>query len=78
MRTHERLKRWRQKGGIRQVDAGKLTGIDQATWSRIEAGKQMPSIVQASSIEMVTGGAVRISDWLPRRRQKRSPAAVAA
>lgn len=68
---NERLLAWRKRAGLSQLAAAQLveqrTGIQirQASWSRIEAGRQVPGRAIALALAKVTRGQVAAADWPP-------------
>lgn len=78
MGAHEKLRHWREKGGFTQVICAKKARMHQSVWSDIEAGKRGPSLIQAFNIERITGGHIRIIEWIPKRGIPSSGALVAA
>ena len=58
-----RLKTWRHRLELRQIDAAPLVGLDTATYNRIERGVTIPGPVRAARIAKGTGGAVPASAW---------------
>ncbi|WP_376872324.1 helix-turn-helix domain-containing protein [Albirhodobacter sp. R86504] len=49
---------------IRQADFARMVQASQPTISKLMSGSALPSLVLAISIERVTAGAVKASDWL--------------
>jgi len=49
------LKKWRDDRELSQLEAGRLVGVDEMTFSRWERGEHLPRKKRWSKIEEVTG-----------------------
>jgi transcriptional regulator with XRE-family HTH domain len=77
MTASERLAAWRKREGISQSEAARRAGICQPTWSELEGGRaKRVSVPTAAAVERLTGGAVRIGDWIGDRESGEHPAAT--
>lgn len=59
----EKLVRWRHEKGLSQRAAAALAGLSQPAWQAYECGG-LPKTPAATSIERITSGAVRVTDWV--------------
>jgi transcriptional regulator with XRE-family HTH domain len=55
---------------MRQAEAAALSGMTQSMWSRIECGRQLPSLAQAAGIEALTRGEIPMSAWLAKGKRR--------
>ena len=53
MALHEHLRQIRTAAGFDQVGLARATGIDQATLSRLETGKRLPTVAQLQVLAKV-------------------------
>jgi transcriptional regulator with XRE-family HTH domain len=67
-----RLKAWRRLAGFSQEEAGKRVGVSAGTWCYWEAEEKLPGLDLAPEIEAVTGGAVRVTDWVELAKERRA------
>lgn len=56
-----KLRDWRTRMGISQIEASTRVGVSQAAWSDWEKGKAVPLIRQAISIYRLTG--ISVETW---------------
>lgn len=61
---------WRRDRGLTQGEAAREAGLDQSAWSLLERGRRVPSIYQATALERVTGGVVKVADWLSKEQRR--------
>ena len=61
----EKLKAWRASAGIHQEDAAEKAGVHQSTISRVEQGRQAPSVELLATLARVYGvGAAELAELL--------------
>lgn len=72
--TAARLTAWRLRNGLTQVVASDQLGVSQGTWGAWESGAKSPDLGNALSLEILTKGEVKASDWPKRRRRRRKSA----
>ena len=58
-----RLKTWRYRRELRQIDAALLIGMHPSAYNRIERGHQIPGPRRAKQIAAATNGAVPSTAW---------------
>lgn len=61
---HERLRAWRERLKITQVEAAARLGIDFVTLSKFERGKLRPGLERAVRIADATDGEVPVESWV--------------
>lgn len=61
MKLAEFLKTEKKK----QAEFGVEIGIEQSHVSKLASGEVLPTLMRAWEIEVATGGAVTLYDWLP-------------
>lgn len=61
------LRTYRQKTDISLAKLAEKVGTTRASLSRIECGRQTPSLDLVSRIIKATGGKLKADDFLPRR-----------
>jgi transcriptional regulator with XRE-family HTH domain len=62
MNAGEKLLKWRHEQGLSQKQAAEKAGLSQPAWQAYESGG-LPRTPAASTIERITDGAVKVSDW---------------
>ncbi len=63
MNARERFERWLDECGRSRSKVAEELGSYPSQISRIASGERRPSIDMATKIELLTGGAVRATDW---------------
>ncbi len=68
------LRAWRaSRSGMSQLRFQQLSGIDRTRLSRIENGRQGPTLAEALTIARITSGAIAVESWEDRAAEKVSP-----
>jgi len=58
------LREWRQKHKVSQETVAEHLGVHQSTVSKWETGEEMPSLLTAEAIRVLTASKVPLSAWV--------------
>lgn len=67
MKKEHPLRLYRERSGLSLEELANACGSTRATLSRVETGKQNPSLDLIERIREATGGAIRADDFIPFR-----------